>query len=199
MLLQEYDGKLPSLAFRISPVGKYLDLSTLATREFGFCRIRHNCLASIALLKALKFLNPIPPLAFCLHIVFQLTQLIFVSCCCCPHQKFLIILSISSHRLWGRRKHPIVYVGIAWATTFIRISLPPIERSLPFHPANFCPILSLRIEKTCFFDLPMKDGRPKYLVCLESCIGPRVSKILSLTSWDVLGLKKMEDFSVLIF
>ena len=180
-------------------MGKYHDLRTLATREFGFCRIRHNRLASIALLKACRFLNPIPLLAFCLHIVFQLTQHIFVSYCLWPHQKFFIILSISSHRLWGRRKHPIVYVGIAWATTFIRISLPPIERSLPFHLANFCPILSLRIKKTCFFDLPMKDGRPKYLVCLESCIRPRVSKISSLTSWEVLGLKKMEDFSVLIF
>ena len=70
MLLQEYDGELPSLAFRISPVGKYLDLRTLAIREFGFCRIRHDYLASIALLKACRFLNPISLLAFCLHIVF---------------------------------------------------------------------------------------------------------------------------------
>ena len=70
MLLQEYDGELPSIAFRISPVGKYLDLRTLAIREFGFCRIRHDYLASIALLKACRFLNPISLLAFCLHIVF---------------------------------------------------------------------------------------------------------------------------------
>ena len=61
MLLQEYDGELPGLAFRISPVGKYLVLRTLATREFGFWRIHHNFFASIALLKACKFLKPMPP------------------------------------------------------------------------------------------------------------------------------------------
>ena len=43
MLLQEYEGELTRLAFRISPVGKYLALRTLATREFGFWRICHNC------------------------------------------------------------------------------------------------------------------------------------------------------------
>ena len=99
ILLQEYDGELPSLAFRISSVRKYLNSRTLATREFGFCRIRHDCLASIALLKACRFLNPIPLLAFYLHIVFQLTQHIFVSCYFWPHQKFLIMLSISLYRL----------------------------------------------------------------------------------------------------
>ena len=45
----------------------------------------------------------------------------------------------------------------------------------------------------------MKDGRPRYFMCLESCIGPRVAKISSLASCVVLGLKKTEDLSVLIF
>ena len=170
------------VAFRMSPVGKYLALRTLATRVLGFWRIRQSCLARKALLKSCKFLKPIPPLVFCLHMVFQLTQHILVSCCRWPHQKFLIILSISSHRLWGRRTHPMVYVGIAWATALMRISFPPMERSFLFHPASFCPILSYRIANTCVFDLPIKDGRPKYFVCLVSCIGPRLAKISSLAS-----------------
>ena len=70
MLLQEYDAELPSLALRTSPVGKYLALRTRATRELGFERIRHACLANMARLKACKFLNPIPPLTFKLHIIF---------------------------------------------------------------------------------------------------------------------------------
>ena len=199
MLFQKYDGELPSLAFRISSLGKYLDLRTLATWEFGFWRICHYCFASIALLKVCKFLKPMPPQVFCLHIVFQLIKHILVSCCLWPHQKFLIMLSISSHKLWGRRKQPIVYVGIACAIAFMRISFPPIERSFPFQSTSFCPILSFMIENTCFFNLPMKDGRPRYLVCLESCIRPRVAKISSLDSCAILGLKKIEDLSMLIF
>ena len=35
------------------------------------------------------------------------------------------MLSKSSQRLWGRRKHPIVYVGIAYAIAFMRIPPPP--------------------------------------------------------------------------
>ena len=85
-----------------------------------------------------------------------------------------------------------MYVGIACATAFMRISFLPIERSLPFHPASFCLILSLRIEKTCFFDLLMKDGRPKYLVCLESCIGP--SKNLIFDFLRCIGTKENRGF-----
>lgn len=153
-------------AFRISLVGKYLALRTLATRVLGFWRIRQSCFASIALLKACRFLKPRPPLAFCLHKVFQLTQHILFSYCRYPYQKFLIMLSISSHRLRGRRKYPIVYMGIVYATAFMRISFPPIDKSLPFHPASFWPILSFKIANICFFDLPIKDGSPKYFVYL---------------------------------
>ena len=40
---------------------------------------------------------------------------------------------------------------------------------------------------------------PRYLVCLESFIGPKMEKIVSLVFWVVFGLKKIEDFSVFIF
>ena len=92
-----------------------------------------------------------------------------------------------------------MYVGIAWATALMRTSFPPIERSLPFQPANFWPILSFNIEKTSILDLPMNEGSPKYLVCFESCIGPKILKISFLISWLVFGLKNIEDLSMLIF
>ena len=179
--------------------GKYLALSTLATKELGLVRILQACLTSMARLKAFKFLNPNPPFAFELHILFQLIQLNFASYCLWPHQKFFIILSMSSHRPWGSRKQLIVYVGIACATALMRISFPSIERSLPFQPASFCPTLSFKIAKTWFFDLPMREGRPRYLVCLVFYIGPRILKTSSLASWAILGLKKIEDLYVLTF
>ena len=74
-----------------------------------------------------------------------------------------------------------------------------MESNFPFHPTSFCPTRSLRMEKTCFFDLPMKDGRPRYLECFESCIGPKMEEIASFKSWWVFGLKNTEDLSVLIF
>ena len=199
MLLQEYDGELPSLALRTSPVGKYLALRTRETREHGFVRIRHACLANIARLKACKFLNPIPPLAFELHIHFRLIQHILDSCCFWPYQKFFIILSKSSHKLWGSWKQLMVYAGNAWAIALMRISLPPIESSLPFQPTSFCPTLSFKVSNTYFLDLPINDGRPKYLECFEPCMGPRMAKIFSLTDWGIFGLKNIEDFSMLIF
>ena len=125
ILLQEYEGELPSLAFRTSPVGKYFDLRTWATRDVGFDRILQAYFASMAWLKALKFRNPMPPFAFEIHILFQLTQLIFASFCFWPHQKFRIILSKSSHKLCGSSKQLIVYIGISWAIALMRISSPP--------------------------------------------------------------------------
>ena len=140
-----------------------------------------------------------PPLAFGLHILFQLIQVISDSFCFCPHQKLLIILSMSSHKPCRSWKQLIVYVGIAWAMALMRISFPPIERSLPFYPSSFWPTLSFRTTNTCFFDLPIKDRRPRYLMCLESCMGPKMLKISCLVSWVVLGLKSTDDLLVLIF
>ena len=45
----------------------------------------------------------------------------------------------------------------------------------------------------------MIEGSPKYLLCLESCIGLRIFKMHSLLSCEVFGLKKSEDLSVFIF
>lgn len=92
-----------------------------------------------------------------------------------------------------------MYVGTAWATTFIRISLPSIESIFSFHPESFLPTFSFISTKTSFLDLPIIEGRPRYFKCLESCIGPRMSRITFFVSWVVLRLKKTDDLSVFIF
>ena len=93
-------------------------------------------------IESLKVLKSHTSFLFALHIFDQHTQAIFYSCCLCPHQKFLIIPSMSSHRPFGSRKHPIVYVGTACAMTFIKISLPPMDNNFSFHPISFFPTLA---------------------------------------------------------
>ena len=136
-----------------------------------------------------------PPKSLDLHIFFQLTQAIFDSWFLWPHQKFLIILSKSSHMVFGRRKQLIVYVGTACAIALIRTSLPPTERSFSFYPANFLLTFSLISAKTCDFDFPIKEGRPRYFLCLESCIGRSMLRISPFVAEGVFGLKKTEDLS----
>ena len=153
----------------------------------------------MARLKACMFQKPIPPWSLDRHIFLQLTYAILFSLAFCPHQKLRIIFSKSWQSVLGSWKQLIVYVGTAWATALIRISLPPIERSLPFQPASFLATLSLTLANTCVFYFPMMEGSPRYLLCRESCIGPRMSRMLSFKSWGVFGLKKTEDLLVLIF
>ena len=93
----------------------------------------------------------------------------------------------------------MVYIGIAWATAFMRISLPLIERIFSFHPNNILPTLSLISANNSFLDLPMIEGRPRYLLCRESCISPKIFRVSFFFSSVVLAQKKTEDLSVLIF
>ena len=53
-----------------------------------------------------------------------------------PHQNFLISASISWHKPKGILKHPIVLVGIAWITDFIKTSFPACDSSSG-GPRNF--------------------------------------------------------------
>ena len=59
--------------------------------------------------------------------------------------------------------------------------------------------IKLDIFKFYSFFFPIIEGRPKYLPCLESCIGIKYSKTSFFFSSSVLVLKKTEDLSVLIF
>ena len=140
-----------------------------------------------------------PPWSLDRHIFLQLTHAILFSLSFCPHQKLLIIFSRSWQWVLGSWKQLMVYASTAWATALIRISLPPMEMSLPFQPVSFLATLSLTSANTCIFYFPMMEGNPKYLLYRESCIGPRMFRMLSLNSWGVFGLKNTEDLSVLIF
>lgn len=93
----------------------------------------------------------------------------------------------------------MVYVGMARATTLMRISLPSMDMSFSFQLANFFPTFSLISANTYIFDFAMIEGRLKYFLLHESCIDLRIIRISSLVSWGVLGLKNTDDLSVLIF
>ena len=84
-------------------------------------------------------------------------------------------------------------------TTLISISFPPIESIFSFQLKSFFHTFSFISANTRFFDLPITDGRLRYFPCLESYIGPRISKTSLLVSRSVLWLKVTEDLSVLIF
>ena len=59
-----------------------------------------------------------------------------------PHQK-LLIMEFNSIQSESRiLKQLIVYVGMAWATALMRISLPAFDRNLPFYPAMCLPTWS---------------------------------------------------------
>ena len=93
----------------------------------------------------------------------------------------------------------MVYMGTACAMALMGISRLTMERSFSFHPASFLPTLSLISAKTCVFDFLIKEGRPRYFLCQQSYIGPSMLRISSLAAEGVLGLKKTEDLSGLIF
>ena len=79
ILRQAYEGLLPNWASRTSEWGKYFAFYILEIKESGLVRSLQACLASMARLKAWRFLNPIPPWSFDLYIFFQATQAIFFS------------------------------------------------------------------------------------------------------------------------
>ena len=133
--------------------------------ELGFCWIRHPCLARSARLKVLRSLNPMPPTDLGLHIFSQETHANFLSLYFCPHQKLFTIEFNSLHRESGRLKQPIVYVGVAWATTLIRISQPALDSNLPFQFAIFLPTWSFIRLKAFFFPCPTNGSKPKYFSC----------------------------------
>ena len=139
-LLHMYDGFLPSCASMKLFSGKYPAFKTLCARELGFWESRHPCFASKARLKAFKSLNPMPPSAFGLHIFPQAIQASFFSLSCCPHQKLLTREFSLLQSESGSLKQFIVYVGVAWATAFIRISRPVVDSKFPFQLAILRPL-----------------------------------------------------------
>lgn len=150
MFRQVQEGLLPKFALRMSLKGKYFTFKIRVARELGFVRILQLCFASKAKLKACKFLKPILPRDFGLHILFQQIQAILDSCYFCPHQKLLISLLRSLQRLFESWKQLIVQVGMAWATALMRTSLLPKESNFPFQPASFLHTFSFISAKINF-------------------------------------------------
>ena len=88
-------------------------------------------------------LKPNPPFPFSSQSFSHFTQCTFLLVPSYPHQNFLIGVSNSLINPLGSLKQLIVYVGMAWMTDLIKISLPAWERSFSFHPCNFLHTLSL--------------------------------------------------------
>lgn len=81
----------------------------------------------------------------------------------------------------------------------MRISFPAYESIFSFQPDNLLSSFSLRAWKVFFFDLPTKDGSPRYVSCCFMTSAPKHCFISSCMSYKVLWLKNNEVFLWLIF
>jgi hypothetical protein len=89
----------------------------------------------------------------------------------------------------------MLYVGIAWTTALINISLPAWDKNLTFHSSNFfCTLLHIP-AKVLFLDRPTIEGSPKYLSKLAAIWIPAVLQRKSLKSTPVFLLKKTDVFA----
>ena len=114
------------------------------------------------MLKTLRSLKPMPPSFFNEQSFSQEIHANFLSFFFFPHQKLLIMEFSSLHNASGSLNTLIVYVGVACATTFMRISLPALDMSLSFHPSIFLPTWSLVRLNAFLLPLPIIKGSPKY-------------------------------------
>ena len=62
----------------------------------------------------------------------------------------------------GKQKQAMEYTGIAYATDFIRTSLPAVDNS-SIHPLSFSPTLSCKYLKVLFLDFPTSVGIHNFL------------------------------------
>lgn len=156
-------GLLPSFEFMKFAPRKYLAWKTRATSDCGLEIKYQPCLESKARLKFCKSRSPIPP-SLRLHKISHLFQLMplfpsrFV-----PHQNELNMLWNSSQREVGIMNVLIQYVGIACSTILIRTSFPALDKSLLLQLWILFQSLSFNKLKIAFFDLPISDGKPRYL------------------------------------
>lgn len=156
------------------------------------------CFASMAILKILNLLNPKPPKNFDVQILSQLTQWILRSLSFCTYQKFFIKLSSSVHRVVGSLKQLIAYMGIAKAIASKRISLPPWDKSFPFHNCRRCHIFVLILENAFFFAFPTIGGRLRYFSYWVTPLHPQVAITSFLVSSCTFLLNTIVVLSLLI-
>ena len=118
--------------------------------------------------------KPIPPFFFVVHSFFQFIQCIFLSFFVFPHQYLAIVELIESHRDFGSLKRLIVYVGMAYATVLINISLPALEINFSFHPMTRFVICSCISLKVVTLDFPHAIGRPSYFSQSVIILAPKI-------------------------
>ena len=146
-------------------------------------------LARRAKLNCLSCLKPIPPLHFGSHIFSQLSQAIFLVSSFWPHQKFLNMLVNSSQSASSNLKQLMVYVGIAWVTALINISLPALDNIFPSIPPTFCGVLFYFIESIPFV-FPHQRRQPQIFLMLLYNLGSESLLYLLLDcTWCVTAEK----------
>lgn len=105
----------------------------------------------------------------------------------------------SLHNVFGSLNTLIMYVGVACAMALMRISLPALDRSLPFHPVIFLPTWFLMRLNAFLLPLPTIGGSPRYFSWCWMISTPNFCLTWNWTSLFVFLLKNREVFSLLSF
>lgn len=123
ILCQIREGLCPILTCIIFVEGKYLDFKIFPTRKARSWTSLHTCFANKALFKVFESLKPKPPCDLVSPSNFHFLQWILDSFVIWPHQNMDLDNAISLQIFWDKENILIVYVGIAWITTFKSTSL----------------------------------------------------------------------------
>ena len=139
----------------------YFDSKTFFHKPTSGDLILHNHFANKALLNRLMHLIPRSPSSFGLHMFSQLHQAIFLPFTPHPYKNFLWIFMIFLHTPLRVLKNYKKNNGTALTTDFMRQTLPPKDKFLPFHTESFFLIFdSIVSQKEHLEGLP-PIGRPK--------------------------------------
>ena len=84
--------------------------------------------------------------------------------------------------------------GVAWATALNKISFPPRERNLWFHPHNLLHTLSLTYSKNAFLFQLMMTGSPTYFPASPEFAIPNMEHSSNFVASGTFGLKDIVDF-----
>nr|P93294.1 RecName: Full=Uncharacterized mitochondrial protein AtMg00320; AltName: Full=ORF127 [Arabidopsis thaliana]CAA69774.1 unnamed protein product [Arabidopsis thaliana] len=126
ILLQAYEGLVPTLHSIIELCGKYRLRRSRDSSVCGWCIIRKDCFARRAWLNQPKSRKPKPPSSSLdLHNFCQATHEIFLLFSQELHQNSVIALVNFLHSSFESRKHDIAYTGKAIAIDFSSTSFPP--------------------------------------------------------------------------
>jgi hypothetical protein len=133
---------------------------------YGLPSICHACHCHRrrkAFLNLLRSTIPKPPSHFGINTLFQFTMQWPPVAVAVPHHKkarqILSILCMAHLLSWNT---VIWWMTTEESTELIKVSLPAVFRSLPFHRGSFAATLSMRICSSSLRILPVHNGRPRY-------------------------------------